>query len=166
MADTQASSKNVPPQQAPTRTRPGYGIFKVAYYAARWILGIIFIFAAHDKILNPGDFAAIVHNYQLLPDGLINLTALVLPWVELFTGFCLVAGRLLPGAVVLADMMLLIFMGVLLYNVHRGLDVSCGCFSTDASDSPMAIGTIVRDSGFLLIALFLSWATFRNNKFS
>ncbi len=38
------------------------------------------------------EFAAIVANYQLLPDALVNPVARVLPWVEVVCGAALVAG--------------------------------------------------------------------------
>ena len=64
---------------------------------ARLFLGGVFIYASVDKILHPDDFAHAVYNYQILPNGLINLTALVLPWLELLLGICLLTGVWLPG---------------------------------------------------------------------
>jgi hypothetical protein len=64
----------------------------------RLFLGGVFIYASVDKVLHPADFARAVYNYQILPNGLINLTALLLPWLELLLGMCLLAGVWLPGA--------------------------------------------------------------------
>jgi len=60
---------------------------------ARLFLGRVFIYASVDKIFHPDDIARAVYNYQILPDGLINLTALVLPWLELLLGICLLTGK-------------------------------------------------------------------------
>ena len=49
--------------------------------AARWILGLTFIYASYSKILAPADFAKIVYGYNLFPNGAINLIAIVLPFI-------------------------------------------------------------------------------------
>ena len=60
--------------------------------AFRWILGITFIYASYYKILSPTDFAKMVYGYNLFPEVLINLIAIVLPFVELISGLCLLLG--------------------------------------------------------------------------
>ena len=55
--------------------------------AARWILGVIFIYASYHKILAPADFAKIVYGYALFPAALINLIAIIVPFMELVAGF-------------------------------------------------------------------------------
>ena len=61
-----------------------------ALIVSRLILGGIFIYAAMDKIAHPDQFAEIVYNYKLLPGALVNLMAIVLPWVEILAGVFLV----------------------------------------------------------------------------
>ena len=68
---------------------------RVIILAARLILGGVFVFASIDKILHPAAFAEAVYNYQILPDNLINLTAIVLPWLELVLGSLLISSWLL-----------------------------------------------------------------------
>lgn len=125
--------------------------------AVRLALGIVFVYASVDKILNPAAFAQAVYNYQILPDLLINLTAIVLPWTELFLGLCLILGLWLPGATFLSTLLLITFFGALLFNTARGLNIDCGCFSsTDGTLSDISIGWyVLRDGGFLLLALYL-----------
>jgi hypothetical protein len=138
--------------------------------AARLILAGIFIYASLYKIAHPAAFANDVYNYQILPNVLVNLTALVLPWLELFLGLCLLAGIWLPGAVLTANGLLILFLAALLFNLARGLDINCGCFGT-ASDTPaMSAGWyLLRDVGFLAVGIFLFYAVFvhrrrRDNK--
>ena len=128
---------------------------KPALFLARLTLGLIFIVASGDKILHPKAFAEIIHNYQILPDGLINLVAIVLPWLELVLGVLLVIGLWLPGAVILANVLLLVFFFSLIFNAIRGLDVHCGCFATSVSTKSTVAWTILRDSGFLLMGGYL-----------
>ena len=54
---------------------------------------------------------------------------MVLPWVELFTGVCLVGGVFVGGALLASMGMGVLFMFVLGSALYRHLDISCGCFS-------------------------------------
>ena len=128
---------------------------RVIILAARLILGGVFVFASIDKILHPAAFAEAVYNYQILPDNLINLTAIVLPWLELVLGSLLIIGVWLPGSILICNLLLLTFIAVLIYNLARGLDIHCGCFSTEPSQDPLSIWTIVRDAVFLVPAVYL-----------
>lgn len=124
----------------------------------RIALGIVFVYASIDKILHPAAFAQDVYNYQILPDALINITALILPWFELFLGTCLIVGILTPGALLSANALLIVFMIALIFNLSRGLNVHCGCFGTNVAgvaDKSEMIRTIVRDAVFLAGGLFL-----------
>lgn len=128
---------------------------RLATYGARFFLGLLWIYASHDKVLHPEAFAHAVYNYQVLPDTAINLVAIVLPWVELLLGICLVAGFWLPGASVLSTVLLTGFAGMLLFNLYRGLDVHCGCFSVQTSGDPANYMTVLRDTSFLAISAYL-----------
>ncbi len=132
------------------------------FVCARVLLGGIFVIASLDKILHPGAFAEIIHNYQLLSDGFINLTAIILPWLELLLGLFLILGLWLPGATLLSTILLLFFWGSLLFNLFRGVDVYCGCFST-ASEAVSA-GSMkwyaLRDGIFVLLAFVVCFDVF------
>lgn len=132
---------------------------RILSLVARLILGGVFVYASFDKILHPASFATAVHRYQILPDLLINLTAIVLPWLELIVGGFLILGLWMPGTVLMSNLLLMTFMGALLFNMARGLDISCGCFST-ASESAMNFWTVLRDVSFLIPAVYLLHVTF------
>jgi hypothetical protein len=136
-----------------------------AQVAARLIMAGIFMYASIDKIAHPAAFAKDIYNYQILPDALINLTALVLPWLELFLGLCLVAGIWLPGAVFTVNGLLIVFMASLIFNLARGLDVNCGCFGSDGLGPSMSTGWyLLRDVLFLAVGTFLFYAVFLNRR--
>ena len=122
----------------------------------RIILGGVFIYASLDKIRHPELFAEAVYNYQLSPEAAVNLVALCLPWLELLSGGLLVLGVWVRGSTLILSGLMIVFMGALGINLARGLDVYCGCFTTQGS-SPMTILTLFRDSLFLVLALFLFW---------
>lgn len=133
---------------------------RVLILAARLILGGIFVFASIDKILHPAAFADAVYNYQILPDSLINLTAVFLPWLELILGACLIAGVWLPGAALIANLLLITFTGALLFNLARGLDIHCGCFTTSTEAGASNAWYIFRDFLFLGIGGLVFYSTF------
>ncbi|MFO7495996.1 MAG: cation diffusion facilitator family transporter [Desulfobacterales bacterium] len=127
----------------------------MAYHALRVFLGAVFLYASFDKILRPQAFAQAVYNYQVLPDGLVNLTALALPWLELLLGLGLISGAWVPGAAVMSAGLLTVFMGAMVFNQLRGLDVHCGCFSSDPGGGPAGPWTVVRDLSFWAVSVYV-----------
>ena len=127
--------------------------------AARLVLGMVFIYASIGKIRHPAAFAQALYNYQILPDALINIVALALPWLELLIGLLLATGIWMPGAVLLSTGLLVIFMGSMGLDLARGLNMACGCFTTNGSED-LTFWTILRDVAFLVPALYLFWTTF------
>lgn len=134
-------------------------------FTARVILGIIFIAASIGKINNPGAFAEIIRNYQILPEYLINDFAVFLPYIELFTAVMLIAGIFMKGASILSLLMLSGFAGALVFNMTRGLNISCGCFTSVSEEVTNFhyIYYITRDIIFLTIAGYITKNIFSEN---
>ena len=147
------------------KKKKGWDWARFSPLAARLILGGVFIFASADKIIHPAAFAEAVYNYQILPDTLINLTAMILPWLELILGIFLILGLWFPGAVLLSNLLLVTFFGSLVFNLSRGLDIHCGCFSTSQESTSLCMCLyVIRDGIFLLLGLYLfSYVLFRKN---
>ena len=124
--------------------------------AARLYLGAIFVLASWHKIADPGAFAVDIATYQILPLALINPMAIVLPWVEMAAGLMLIAGFRTRAAALLVGGMMLMFTVAIAVAVGKGLDMSCGCFASQgASEDPISWRTIVRDAGWLCLALYV-----------
>jgi uncharacterized membrane protein YphA (DoxX/SURF4 family) len=134
-------------------------VFRCIYLGARLILGVVFITASYDKLFHPEAFAEIIYNYQVLPGGLINLTAVFLPWLELLMGVFLIIGLWMPGTVIWCNLLFIIYIGALSFNLARGLDINCGCFST-AGGSSISIETILWDVFFLALSIYLFLVVF------
>ena len=132
----------------------------LSFFLARLVLSGVFIYASVDKILHPLAFAKNINNYQILPDRLINLAAIILPWLELILGFLLLFGVWLLGAVTLINLLLTAFFAALLFNIARGLNVDCGCFTANTIESPSTIWYVIRDAVFLLLGGFLFYRSF------
>jgi len=119
----------------------------------RLVLGAIFIYASIDKIAHPADFARAIFYYRILPVSLVNIFAVVLPWAELFAGTLLILGIFTRGSVLLIDVMLLVFIVAIAYNVLRGVDISCGCFTVSPAAEKHGLSLLYRDIGMLLMGL-------------
>jgi uncharacterized membrane protein YphA (DoxX/SURF4 family) len=129
-------------------------ISRFFYPGARWILGVVFIYASYDKLFHPRAFADIIYHYQILPDSLINVTAIFLPWLELLMGVFLMIGFWMPGTVIWCNFLLVVYIGALSFNLARGLDIDCGCFSV-AGGRSITIETILWDVVFLALSIYL-----------
>ena len=122
--------------------------------AARWILGLIFIYASLHKILAPADFAKIVFGYGLFPEISINLIAIIIPFLELVTGFALIIGIYPRSAAITVNGLLLAFIVVLTINLIRGHEFNCGCFSVGQSGySSSPTVTLIRDVIYFLFGM-------------
>ena len=104
------------------------------YLLLRAVVGGLFILAGALKLADTAAFAMAIDNYGLVSWSTAKLLSRVLPVVEILSGL----GVLLDvkGALGLIVAQLLLFVGVVGYAVHLGLDVDCGCF-----------GPIVHDRG-------------------
>lgn len=121
--------------------------------ASRLMVGGVFIYAAIYKIADPLTFANAIWNYHLAPVSLINLTALILPWVEMLAGLGLILGIFYRGSALLVNGMTIMFMIALAYAVARGLDIDCGCFKSGEAGTGSAKEALIRDFGLLALTL-------------
>lgn len=124
-------------------------------FLCRFILGGLFIYASIDKIVHPAAFAKIIYNYRLFPDFSVYLLAVVLPWLEMFTGIFLVAGIFKKTSAIMLSTLLFLFIAALSFNLIRGLDFNCGCFTTTSTSSSEPLGLIFRDILLLIPGLII-----------
>ncbi|WP_051445069.1 MauE/DoxX family redox-associated membrane protein [Desulfocurvus vexinensis] len=121
----------------------------------RVLFGLTFLAAAVSKAAYPVEFAAIVANYQLLPEALVNPVALLLPWVEIACGAALVAGVWTRGAALVLCTLLVVFLAALGVSVMRGLDVQCGCFTVAPQAGASMRADMIRDGVILAVGLLV-----------
>ena len=125
-------------------------------FALRLFLGGIFVWASIDKIFHPASFAVTVKDYHLLPASLVNIFAVTLPWVEIVLGTMLIVGVWMQGTMLLATGLLVVFWIALAFNMARGLDVHCGCFTSETTGTPNMAWYLIRDAIFVWIAGYLA----------
>lgn len=124
-------------------------------FISRLILGMLFIYASFDKALNPFEFAKIIHNYRLMPPWIINIAAIILPWIELLAGILLIVGYKVRGANLIIGGLLVIYIIMLSITASRGINIACGCFSTSAAAKGNIYMRILEDIGMFLLFLHI-----------
>jgi putative oxidoreductase len=122
--------------------------------ASRWILGVTFIYASYGKILSPADFAKIIYGYGLFPATLINLIAIIVPFLQLVIAFALIMGIYPRSAALIVNVLLIAFVILISINLIRGHEFDCGCFALKNSGNQVSsLSTILRDIIFLALGL-------------
>lgn len=120
---------------------------------SRLFIGGVFIYASFYKIVEPAAFAKSIWFYHLVPGSLINLMALVLPWLEFLIGVALIVGAWYRGAVLWVNAILVIFVIALGSAIARGLDIDCGCFKAASSATGSAWGALIWDLVYMLFTI-------------
>ena len=124
---------------------------------SRIILGVVLIAASIDKILHPEAFAKVIGNYNVLPFGLENFLAIILPILEFVVGCCLIFGIMLDGSAIITAGMMFVFIIALSQAMIRGIDINCGCFKVSAENPGSQVGfrRIIEDIIYLGLSLFI-----------
>ncbi|HEY5504509.1 MAG TPA: MauE/DoxX family redox-associated membrane protein, partial [Sedimentisphaerales bacterium] len=129
-------------------------------------IGVVFIASSIPKLMQPYDFLAGVYSYELVGPKLGVMVAIMLPWLELFVGICLVGGVFVRGAILASMGMCAMFSLVLASAFWRGLGISCGCFSL-ADQNMISYWTVIRAVALLTVsAAIYIYAVFGEQKIS
>ena len=119
---------------------------RVLEWICRLIVGGVFIYAAVSKILVPCELAKDMYLYHIAPGSLINIGAIILPYVEIILGICLIAGIAPRGSALGLSLVLLFFIVLLSVNLIRGVDFECGCFGDPETDICNVISLKYKDA--------------------
>lgn len=135
------------------------------YRGLRYLVSAIFLGSGIVKLMDPAAFAVVIDAFGILPEGLSDGVALVLPSIEVLAAVALIFdGR---GALESLSVLMLLFMGILAYGIFLGLDIDCGCFGPEDPESRAFGGlrtALYRDIGICgLMALAYGARYFRHN---
>jgi len=110
--------------------------------AIRVVLGLMFVYMGANKLADPIIFLKAIRQYHLLPETpgvFLNLSAVVLPWMEIFAGTALLLGLHIRGAALALIIMLGIFTPAVYLRaleIQRetpqsffAIEFDCGCGS-------------------------------------
>ncbi len=124
-------------------------------FLGRCLLGGVFIYASYHKIAEPAEFAKIIYGYKILPGSLINFLAIFLPFFEFVAGFSLMLGFFPRAGASLINVMLIIFITAIGFNLLRGHEFDCGCFSNSADVHQSPRYLLLRDILYFSIGLMI-----------
>ncbi len=132
-----------------------HGRYQALFFFIRITIGSIFVYAGLHKIVSPEYFADILYGYDILPDAFINITTIILPFVEVLSGLILITGLLQKPSLLMVNTLLLCFIIMTGFNLLRGHQYDCGCFSFSKQTFASHIYTILVDSMMLAAGIFL-----------
>lgn len=89
---------------------------------------------------------------------LVNLTAVLLPWLEVASAICLLIPRARYTAAIILLAILLVFTIALGISLYRGRNISCGCFTVDPEAAHIGWLSIARNLGLSGLAAVILWS--------
>jgi uncharacterized membrane protein len=122
----------------------------------RWILGLIFLYSGVAKLIDPQSFAVIIEAFGLVPEILIDPIALGLPFLEILVAFGLILD--IRGSLAVTTILMALFIAILSYAIHMGLDIDCGCFGPDDPEAKAYHGlrlALCRDGVIMMGIIYL-----------
>lgn len=120
---------------------------------ARLVVGCIFIYAAIGKIDNPEQFAKEISNYRMTLPWMVNMMAIILPWLEFVMAIFIITGIRLRANAIISSGLLLIFIFAVLSAMFRNLDINCGCFAK--SITKVGWPKVLENVGLLLASVYV-----------
>lgn len=99
------------------------------YRIVRMALSAVFFWSGISKLFDPRSFAVIIEAFGLIPDSWVMPMSICLPAIEVVLAVGLLAD--IRGSLVGTAGLLAVFMAILGYGIHMGLDVDCGCFGPE-----------------------------------
>lgn len=123
----------------------------------RFVIGAVFVYSSIGKLLHPQDFAEVIVNYKVFGSYFSQWGAVLVPMLELLLGLMLISGFWLREAFLFTAVLYIAFDILIIQALLRGLDISCGCF-TSAASGPIDFIKILENLGLtslVLLGLFL-----------
>lgn len=121
---------------------------------ARLVLGVLFLLVGFGKIDHAVSFANEIGNYDMLPDLYVNISAIVLPWIEVILGLMLIVGYKIKTSALLTGGLLVVFVVAVASAFARGLNIDCGCYSQYVSQK-VGWSKIIENSILTILAFFI-----------
>jgi uncharacterized membrane protein YphA (DoxX/SURF4 family) len=127
---------------------------------ARLVVGGVWLAAGLLKVGDGAGSVRAVRAYDLVPESVVPTVGHALPAHEVVVGLALVLGALTRGVAVVSALLQVAFIIGISSAWARGLQIDCGCFGGggfDADATSKYPWEIARDTGLLLLSLWLVW---------
>lgn len=116
----------------------------------RLVIGSVFIYAGFIKLIDPKAFAKVISQYDIVPDILLPVVAIVLPAAEFLAGLGLVMN--IRGSLMVIFNLLIVFIMVLGYGIFNDMNIDCGCFSTEEINAHNSLKQALFRDLFMILA--------------
>ena len=126
-------------------------------FIIRVIVGFVFLYASIHKIADPESFAKSIENYKVLPIFCINVVAIIIPWIELVIGLFLIFGVFIQSSSFIATFLMAFFSILVLVTIIRGIDITCGCFSSSTS-TPIGWQKFIENTILFVLSLLVYYS--------
>ncbi len=124
-------------------------------------MGMLFLWTGIPKMLAPQNFVPHVLDYGIAPPQIAGWVAILLPWLEITLGVCLIIFRKFIGAWLIAVLLCALFIYVNCSALSRGLSIECGCGLDSAQ---LSIWTFVRSCVLLGVCVLGYFAAFTGSR--
>jgi uncharacterized membrane protein YphA (DoxX/SURF4 family) len=121
-----------------------------ASWLGRIVVGVVFLVAGFNKLIDPNAFAQDIANYQVFPHWTWNLAAAIVPITEILAALALLTGFKRRAAAIVLGALDVAFIGLIASVIWRGIDLSCGCFGAATEASNVGWPMLLRDVALLL----------------
>lgn len=132
------------------------------YFVARILIGALFLLSGFSKLIQPYEYFQIaISMYQIVPDGFLPITAMLLPWIEMLFGTYLLIGYFQNMSATVLLALTAIFQLILAQALLRRLPIDeCGCFG--AGNIHLTLyQSFTLDTVIALALIFISTDTIR-----
>ena len=124
--------------------------------AMRILLGLMFIFSGYFKAADQDSFLRILKLYNILPESILPISVIIMPFMELTLGIFLILGYKIRASSLISMVLMVIFLMFLLINIYRGESFDCGCFKFEkfglGIDEKIGFKAVIRN--IILFVLF------------
>ena len=96
------------------------------YRGVRYCIAAVFLWSGITKLLDPASFGVLIDAYGLIPKSCVIPAAILLSLLEVIAGAGLVLN--IRGSLATITGLMILFIVILSYGIHMGLDIDCGCF--------------------------------------
>jgi len=134
------------------------------YRGVRYFLAVVFLWSGITKLLDPISFGVLIDAYGLIPKTWVIPAAIMLSSLEVIAGMGLILD--IRGSLAIITGMLILFIAILSYGIHMGMDIDCGCFGLQDTEVKAFHGlrkALNKDIVLMASVLYLyAWRYFRS----
>ena len=112
----------------------------------------VFLVSSLPHLTNSYYFLSSVFQYKLVGATVGELTAIVLPFLQLCVSICLLTRIYVGGSLLVSSGLFLVFTIIHASVVVRSMSISCGCFGPSHT-SPIGIGSVLFVGALFVLSL-------------